>query len=96
MEEQACTMGVAPRQKVLRHGWLRKQGGFVKTWHSRWFVLRGEQLYYYKDEDESKALSLLRLWNDLICLMSRQIERDRWTQTETQSKHRLCVFSNNQ
>lgn len=56
MEEQASTLGVTPQQKVLRRGWLRKQGGFVKTWHSRWFVLRGEQLYYYKDEDESKAL----------------------------------------
>ncbi|KAI5096307.1 rho GTPase-activating protein 24 isoform X1 [Silurus meridionalis] len=58
MEEQAGTVGVTRQQKVLRCGWLRKQGGFVKTWHSRWFVLRGEQLYYYKDEDESKALPL--------------------------------------
>lgn len=44
------------RPGVIRCGWLRKQGGFVKTWHSRWFVLRGEQLYYYKDEEETKAL----------------------------------------
>ncbi|XP_053505645.1 rho GTPase-activating protein 24 isoform X1 [Ictalurus furcatus] len=61
MEEQASTLGVTPQQKVLRCGWLRKQGGFVKTWHSRWFVLRGEQLYYYKDEDESKALGAIFL-----------------------------------
>ena len=44
------------RPSVVRCGWLRKQGGFVKTWHSRWFVLRGDQLYYYKDEEETKAL----------------------------------------
>lgn len=44
------------RANVVRCGWLRKQGGFVKTWHSRWFVLRGDQLYYYKDEEETKAL----------------------------------------
>lgn len=44
------------RPSVIRCGWLRKQGGFVKTWHSRWFVLRGDQLYYYKDEEETKAL----------------------------------------
>uniref|UniRef100_A0A673HB64 PH domain-containing protein n=1 Tax=Sinocyclocheilus rhinocerous TaxID=307959 RepID=A0A673HB64_9TELE len=43
------------KQIVLRCGWLRKQGGFVKTWHTRWFVLRGDQLYYYKDEDETKC-----------------------------------------
>ncbi|KAL6469595.1 hypothetical protein MHYP_G00207140 [Metynnis hypsauchen] len=51
--------GVKPQ--VLRRGWLRKQGGFVKTWHSRWFVLRGDQLYYYRDEDETKALGAIFL-----------------------------------
>ncbi|KAM9841653.1 rho GTPase-activating protein 24 [Aulostomus maculatus] len=49
------------RQSVIRCGWLRKQGGFVKTWHSRWFVLRGDQLYYYKDEEETKALGSIFL-----------------------------------
>ncbi|TNN85319.1 Rho GTPase-activating protein 24 [Liparis tanakae] len=44
------------RPSVIRCGWLRKQGGFVKTWHSRWFVLRGDQLHYYKDEEETKVL----------------------------------------
>lgn len=52
------------RPSVIRRGWLRKQGGFVKTWHSRWFVLRGDQLYYYKDEEETKALVRLQTcWN---------------------------------
>ncbi|XP_061887274.1 rho GTPase-activating protein 24 [Entelurus aequoreus] len=49
------------RQGVIRCGWLRKQGGFVKTWHNRWFVLRGDQLFYYKDEEESKALGAIFL-----------------------------------
>uniref|UniRef100_A0A4W6CCN1 Rho GTPase-activating protein 24 n=1 Tax=Lates calcarifer TaxID=8187 RepID=A0A4W6CCN1_LATCA len=49
------------RSNVIRCGWLRKQGGFVKTWHSRWFVLRGDQLYYYKDEEETKALGAIFL-----------------------------------
>lgn len=48
------------RSNVIRCGWLRKQGGFVKTWHSRWFVLRGDQLHYYKDEEETKALVRLQ------------------------------------
>ncbi|KAL7982122.1 hypothetical protein Chor_001179 [Crotalus horridus] len=46
------------RHTAIKCGWLRKQGGFVKTWHTRWFVLKGEQLYYFKDEDEAKPLSL--------------------------------------
>uniref|UniRef100_A0A8C1RQ98 Rho GTPase-activating protein 24 n=1 Tax=Cyprinus carpio TaxID=7962 RepID=A0A8C1RQ98_CYPCA len=68
MDEQAGSAGNSPqhgrgsaRQDVLRSGWLRKQGGFVKTWHTRWFVLRGDQLYYYKDEDETKALGTIFL-----------------------------------
>ncbi|XP_001339010.2 rho GTPase-activating protein 24 isoform X1 [Danio rerio] len=68
MEEQASSAGSSPQHgrgsaklEVLRCGWLRKQGGFVKTWHTRWFVLRGDQLYYYKDEDETKALGTIFL-----------------------------------
>lgn len=44
------------RHSAIKCGWLRKQGGFVKTWHTRWFVLKGDQLYYFKDEDETKPL----------------------------------------
>ncbi|XP_030197337.1 rho GTPase-activating protein 24 isoform X2 [Gadus morhua] len=47
--------------RVVRCGWLKKQGGFVKTWHTRWFVLRREQLCYYKDEEENKALGTIVL-----------------------------------
>ncbi|XP_055720369.1 rho GTPase-activating protein 24 isoform X2 [Salvelinus fontinalis] len=67
MEEQAVSNSSPQhgrglgRQNVIRCGWLRKQGGFVKTWHTRWFVLRGEQLHYYKDEEETKALGIILL-----------------------------------
>ncbi|XP_078258100.1 rho GTPase-activating protein 24 isoform X2 [Rhinoraja longicauda] len=49
------------RQNVIKCGWLRKQGGFVKTWHTRWFVLKGDQLHYYKDEDENRPLGTIFL-----------------------------------
>ncbi|KAL6096752.1 arhgap24 [Pungitius sinensis] len=49
------------RPCAVRCGWLKKQGGFVKTWHSRWFVLRGDQLHYYKDEEETKVLGAIFL-----------------------------------
>nr|XP_021528915.1 rho GTPase-activating protein 24 [Aotus nancymaae] len=49
------------RQNAIKCGWLRKQGGFVKTWHTRWFVLKGDQLYYFKDEDETKPLGTIFL-----------------------------------
>nr|XP_035921034.1 rho GTPase-activating protein 24-like isoform X2 [Halichoerus grypus]XP_035921035.1 rho GTPase-activating protein 24-like isoform X2 [Halichoerus grypus]XP_035921036.1 rho GTPase-activating protein 24-like isoform X2 [Halichoerus grypus]XP_035921038.1 rho GTPase-activating protein 24-like isoform X2 [Halichoerus grypus]XP_035921039.1 rho GTPase-activating protein 24-like isoform X2 [Halichoerus grypus] len=49
------------RNNAVKCGWLRKQGGFVKTWHTRWFVLKGDQLYYFKDEDETKPLGTIFL-----------------------------------
>uniref|UniRef100_A0A8C3EQT8 Rho GTPase-activating protein 24 n=1 Tax=Corvus moneduloides TaxID=1196302 RepID=A0A8C3EQT8_CORMO len=49
------------RHIAIKCGWLRKQGGFVKTWHTRWFVLKGDQLYYFKDEDETKPLGTIFL-----------------------------------
>ncbi|KYO38088.1 hypothetical protein Y1Q_0019540 [Alligator mississippiensis] len=46
---------------AIKCGWLRKQGGFVKTWRTRWFVLKRDQLYYFKDEDETKPLGTIFL-----------------------------------
>ena len=40
-------------------GWLTKQGGSGLTprnWRKRWFVLKGENLYYYKSSFDSFAL----------------------------------------
>lgn len=39
---------------VLKEGWLKKQRSIMKNWQQRWFVLRGDQLFYYKDKDEAK------------------------------------------
>jgi len=29
-------------------GWMTKQGGSVKSWKRRWFILKGPNLYYFK------------------------------------------------
>ncbi|NWJ10672.1 RHG25 protein, partial [Crypturellus undulatus] len=41
-------------ERPLKAGWLRKQRSIVRNWQQRFFVLRGQQLLYYKDEDEAK------------------------------------------
>nr|XP_033803521.1 rho GTPase-activating protein 25 [Geotrypetes seraphini] len=38
----------------LKTGWLKKQRSIVKNWQQRYFVLKGQHLYYYKDEEETK------------------------------------------
>lgn len=46
-------------ERPLKLGWLRKQRSIVKNWQLRFFVLRGQQLLYYKDEDDAKPQVLL-------------------------------------
>ncbi|XP_012889174.1 PREDICTED: rho GTPase-activating protein 22-like [Dipodomys ordii] len=46
---------------VLKAGWLRKQRSIMKNWQQRWFVLRGDHLFYYKDKDEAKPQGFISL-----------------------------------
>ncbi|XP_077734754.1 rho GTPase-activating protein 22 isoform X1 [Canis aureus] len=46
---------------VLKEGWLKKQRSIMKNWQQRWFVLRGDQLFYYKDKDETKPQGFISL-----------------------------------
>lgn len=38
-------------------GWLRKQGGRHRSLRSRWFEIKGDQLYYYRDNNVSSLLT---------------------------------------
>lgn len=44
-------------------GWLKKQGGRVKTWKKRWFVLVGNCLYYFTQPDDRDPLGIIPLEN---------------------------------
>ena len=47
-------------------GWLRKQGGVVKSWHRRWFVLHGDMLTYYNNPSDYKKLGEFLLPGNII------------------------------
>lgn len=47
--------------KITKEGYLIKQGGKIKTWKRRWFVLRESTLAYYKDEKDDKPVGLISL-----------------------------------
>ncbi|NXW59768.1 RHG22 protein, partial [Eurystomus gularis] len=55
-----------PQERVLKCGWLKKQRSIMKNWQQRWFVLRGDQLFYYKDEEETKHQGLIRLQGNQV------------------------------
>ncbi|XP_061519881.1 LOW QUALITY PROTEIN: rho GTPase-activating protein 22 [Phycodurus eques] len=46
---------------ALKAGWLKKQRSIMKNWQLRWFVLRSDQLDFYKDEEESKPQGCIPL-----------------------------------
>lgn len=45
--------------KVLKEGWLEKQGGNVHSWKRRWFVLHAKSLDYYKDKTMKEQLGTI-------------------------------------
>ncbi|NWX01608.1 RHG22 protein, partial [Caloenas nicobarica] len=55
-----------PQERVLKSGWLKKQRSIMKNWQQRWFVLRGDQLFYYKDEEETKPQGLIFLQGNQV------------------------------
>ncbi|XP_030059026.1 rho GTPase-activating protein 22 isoform X1 [Microcaecilia unicolor] len=54
------------QNRALKSGWLKKQRSIMKNWQQRWFVLRGDQLYYYKDEDESRPQGFIPLQGNQV------------------------------
>ncbi|XP_030619085.1 rho GTPase-activating protein 25 isoform X2 [Delphinapterus leucas] len=50
-----------PLERPIKMGWLKKQRSLVKNWQQRYFVLRAQQLYYYKDEEDVKPQGCMYL-----------------------------------
>ncbi|XP_039095469.1 rho GTPase-activating protein 25 isoform X2 [Hyaena hyaena] len=50
-----------PLERPIKMGWLKKQRSIVKNWQQRYFVLRAQQLYYYKDEEDVKPQGCMYL-----------------------------------
>ena len=44
-------------------GWMIKQGGFIKNWKRRWFVLSNTTLKYFKNATNTSPLGVISLSN---------------------------------
>ncbi|XP_016159128.1 PREDICTED: rho GTPase-activating protein 25 isoform X2 [Ficedula albicollis] len=64
----------APGPRPLKLGWLRKQRSIVKNWQLRFFVLQGQRLLYYKDEDDAKPQGCLSLQGSTIKVVATNPE----------------------
>ncbi|XP_041065759.1 rho GTPase-activating protein 25-like [Carcharodon carcharias] len=48
-------------ERPVKSGWLKKRRSLMKQWQSRWFVLRGVYLCYYKEEEDGKPQGCILL-----------------------------------
>lgn len=46
-------------------GWLSKQGGSIKTWKKRWFILKDYVLFYYKSNSSSVYIHFLLFYREI-------------------------------
>ncbi|KAJ8014055.1 hypothetical protein DPEC_G00036280 [Dallia pectoralis] len=49
------------QQVALKAGWLKRQRTIMRNWQLRWFVLRSDALYFYKDQEETKPQGCILL-----------------------------------
>lgn len=73
-------ISVASLNPADKEGFLTKQGGSIKTWKRRWFVLKGKKLVYFKSRNDTEATGIIEL------------EQDSFVKAE-QDKKRKFMFS---
>lgn len=58
-EKNLCMFAVTP--PVDREGWLLKRGEVNKSWQRRYFVLKGNLLFYFEKKGEREPLGVIIL-----------------------------------
>ncbi|XP_065906715.1 rho GTPase-activating protein 24-like isoform X2 [Dysidea avara] len=61
MEHSFSQSKLLSRNKVIKEGYLHKKGGRIPSWHKRWFILKGDILFYYRNPNETKPLGTVPL-----------------------------------
>lgn len=62
--DPSLRVSVASLNPADKEGFLTKQGGSIKTWKRRWFVLKGKKLYYFKTRNDLEATGVIELEQD--------------------------------
>lgn len=58
-EKNLCYFATSP--PVDREGWLQKRGEINKSWQRRYFVLKGNLLFYFEKKGDREPLGVIIL-----------------------------------
>lgn len=64
MADPKFKISVASLNPADKDGFLTKQGGSIKTWKRRWFVLKGKKLVYFRSQNDVEATGIIELEAD--------------------------------
>lgn len=78
-EKNLCYFATSP--PVDREGWLQKRGDLNKSWQRRYFVLKGNLLFYFEKKGDREPLGVIILEGCTIgewqsnCMLARIVEQ---------------------
>jgi len=84
MGDPKLKISVASLNPPDKEGFLTKQGGSIKTWKRRWFVLKGKKLVYFKTRTDVEATGIIELEADSFV-------RDERTDKDKKRKYMFSV-----
>ena len=79
-----------------KEGYLTKCGGTIKTWKKRWFVLKGDTLFYFKTPKDTDLTGSITLELDSECkedIARNKAEKGRYYFTLSTSKRVFVIYS---
>jgi len=68
MEKGNAAAGGVAFTNAERKGWLTKQGGRIKTWKRRWFILSDNCLFYFKTPSDVEPCGIIPLENVTVAI----------------------------
>lgn len=75
MTDPALKVTVAQLHPADKDGYLTKQGGSIRTWRKRWFVLKAKNLFYFKNKTDPEATGVIELEPDSF--VKDELNRDK-------------------
>merc|ERR1711879_36762 len=77
-------------------GYLTKKGAKVKNWKRRWFVLKGDTLYYYKTRTDLEQKGEIQINTSTSCTMEGKKDDGKYYFTIVTPKRKYKMFANSE